>query len=171
MRLIHRRRNSALLVVALVVVFAMGASLASIGGASPKPLHTSAAHIAKRKTVTLTEHARMHLIKKKGGILRESGTTTGTLAGKVSGRFNISNIAKPTGTVTFKPNGGGSITVTAVGIPDSLGTVARFHGNIAVRGGSGRYDQVIGKGPGTFTGTVNRDNWDITVDATVKITY
>jgi hypothetical protein len=159
-----------LLIVVFVVALAASASLASLGGASPTPSNAPVAHVAKRRTVTLTEHARMHLIKKKGGILRESGTTTGTLAGKVSGRFDVGNIARPTGTVTFKPNGGGSITVTAVGVPDSLGTVAKFHGNMAVKGGSGRYEQVTGSG--TFRGTVNRDNWDITVDpATVKITY
>lgn len=157
---LRRRTAGAAVLLALATVL-----LTSIGGAAAAP----DAHVAKRKSVTLVEHARMHLVKKKGNILRESGTTTGTLAGKVSGRFDVSNIARPTGTVTFKPNSGGSITVTAAGIPDSLGTVARFHGNMAVKGGSGRYDQVTGSG--TFTGTVNRRTWAISVDATVKITY
>lgn len=162
---IHRRSTGTQLLIVLAIVLAAAAVLASAGGASSAP----DVHAAKRKTVKLVEHARMHLVKKKGGILRESGTTTGTLAGNVSGRFNISNIARPTGTVTFKPNSGGSITVTAAGFPDSLGTVARFHGNMAVKGGSGRYDDVTGSG--TFTGTVNRKNWNITVDASVTITY
>jgi hypothetical protein len=160
----NRRRR--IVGAAVILAVALSVSLAAIGWASPAP----DAHAAKRKTVPLVEHARMHLVKKKGNILRESGTTTGTLAGKVSGRFDIGDIRNPTGTVTFKPNSGGSITVTASGTPEKLGyPVSTFSGVMAVKGGSGRYDQVTGSG--TFTGTVNRRTWAISVDATVKITY
>jgi hypothetical protein len=160
MRSVLRCGTPVLLLAAVMIV-----SVSPLAGAASK----SAAHTARKKTVTVVETATMHLVKKRGSILRETGTTTGTLAGKVSGRFDVSNIAAPKGTVTFKPNRGGSITVTALGVPDSLGTVAKFHGNMAVKGGSGRYADVTGSG--TFTGTVNRDNWNITVRATVKLIY
>jgi hypothetical protein len=104
-----------------------------------------------------------------GNILKERGTATGTLAGSVKARFDISNAAKTTGSVTFFPNGGGSLTVNVLGYPQSVGTVARFSGNLAVRKGTGRFSDATGSG--TFTGTVNRRTWHITVNASSRLTY
>jgi hypothetical protein len=110
------------------------------GGASPS------AQAAKRKTITVRPTANLHLVKKKGAILKERGTATDTLAGRVTARFDTSNAAKTTGTVTFYPNSGGSLTVIVVGYPQSLGTVAKFSGNLAVRKGTGRYSDATGSG-------------------------
>lgn len=161
-------RRAVPLAVVVAVVAIAAAAFASSGIARQAP----GGQAAKRTSVTLRQHATMHLVKKKGNILRESGTTTGTLPGKVSGRFDVSDISNPTGTVTFKPySGSGSITVTASGTPVKLGyPVSTFRGFLAVKGGSGRYDRVTGHG--SFTGSVNRKTWSIVVNVpSLPITY
>ena len=80
----------------------------------------------------LTDTASLHLVRKSGNMLYEKGTATGTLPGTVSARF-VTGITKVTGTVTFHPYSGGSLTMTAVGYPQSTATITRFSGNIAVR--------------------------------------
>src|SRR5215218_1516250 len=87
----------------------------------------STAQAAKRSTLRVNASAHLTLVKKDGAILRERGTVTGTPAGGVTARFDVSNVAKTTGTMTFKPSGGGSITVTAVVSP--AGSVSRFSGS------------------------------------------
>src|SRR5829696_1956803 len=119
-----------------------------VGSAAP------GASAAKRKTITVNQSADLHLDRKKGNILRESGTATGTLPGKVSARFDVSDISRVTGTVTFKPYSGGTITATVIGYPQSLGNVAKFTGGLSIKNGTGRY--VNATGGGTFSGSVNR---------------
>jgi hypothetical protein len=131
------------------------------GTASP------AAQAAKRSTLRVNATARLHLVEKDGSILRERGTVTGTPAGSVSARFNVSKITKTTGTITFKPYGGGSITVTAAVYP--AGSVSRFSGNFAVRRGTGKYADAVGSG--TLSGTVNRRTWAVTATAKGTLTY
>jgi len=154
------RHHAAWAVVVVVAALTIGT-----GGGVASP----GAHAAKRKTVNVRTTANLSLVKKRGNVLKERGTATGTLAGSVKARFDISNAAKTTGSVTFYPNGGGSLTVTVVGYPQSVGTVARFSGSLAVRKGTGRFSDATGSG--TFTGTVNRRTWHITVNASSRLTY
>lgn len=157
------------------LVSAVGASVAvalmcsltlggAIGAASP------GAHAAKRKTITVNESADLHLDKKKGNILRESGTATGTLPGTVSARFDVTDISQVTGTVTFKPYSGGTITATVVAYPQSLGNVAKFSGGLSIKNGTGRY--VRASGGGTLSGSVNRKTWHVVVSTkNLKLSY
>jgi hypothetical protein len=157
------RRWGAVLGMATTVAVLLGLLLGSaVGSADPTAQ-------AARKTRRFTETANLHLVKKRGAILKESGSATGTLPGTVKARFDTSNIAKVTGTVTFYPRSGGSLTFTAVGYPQSTSKVAKFNGNMAVRSGTGRYASAVGSG--TFTGTVNRSSWAMTVNAKATLTY
>jgi len=122
---------------------------------------------AAKRSLRVNATARLTLVKKNGSILRERGTVTGTPAGTVTARFNVSNVAKTTGTLTFRPYGGGSITVTAVVHP--AGSVSRFSGNFAVRRGTGKYANAVGSG--TLSGTVNRRSWAVTATAKGTLTY
>lgn len=126
------------------------------------------AHAAKRKTLNMTGTASLHLTRKNGNVIYERGTATGTLAGTVSARF-VTGITKVSGTVTFKPYSGGSLTLTAVGYPQSASIVTRFTGNVAVLKGTGKFRNALGSG--TFTGTANRRTWAVTVNARARITY
>lgn len=158
-----RRRARVTLGMSLVAL--LGASFwpgASVGSAQPT------AEAAKRKSLTVTDTVRLTLVRKNGNVLYERGSATGTLPGRVSARF-VTSVSKVTGTVTFYPNAGGSLTFTAVGYPQSTGTVARFSGSMAVRRGTGKYDDALGSG--TFSGTVNRRSWAVTVYARARISY
>lgn len=152
----------------LFVVIAASAALMlvlwAVGVSSAAP----SAHAAKRRSLTLTDTVSLHLTRKNGNVLYEKGSATGTLPGTVTARF-VTGIAKVTGTVTFHSSGGGSITMTAVGYPQSAATVTKFTGNLAVRSGTRRFRNVLGSG--TFSGTANRRTWAIKVHANARITY
>jgi hypothetical protein len=148
--------------VVIVAVAALGLAAGGVSSADP------AAHAAKRKAHHLVGTASLHLVRKSGNTLYERGTATGTYPGTVSGRF-VTSVTKVTGTVTFHPYSGGSLSLTVVGYPQSAGTVARFAGNLAVSGGTGRFRNALGSG--TFTGTANRRSWAISVNANATITY
>jgi hypothetical protein len=145
-------------VLALVVCVWAG----DVGAAGP------VAQSAKRKSLTITDTVSLHLVKKQGSVLYERGSASGTLPGSVTARF-VTSVTKVTGSVTFHPRGGGTLTINVVGYPTSTGTVAKFSGNLAVRSGTGRFSKALGSG--TFSGTVNRRTWAVTVYARARITY
>lgn len=155
-------RRRSIVVVGVVAALALGLGATGISAADP------AAQTAKRRTLNLTGTAYLHLVRKSGNVLYERGTATGTLPGTVSARF-VTSVTKVTGTVTFYPRGGGSLTLTAVGYPQSLKTVTRFTGNVAVSSGTGRFRNAVGSG--TISGTANRRTWAVTVNARARLTY
>jgi hypothetical protein len=156
------RRQGSIVGVAVLAALVLGLSAGGVSSAAPS------AQVAKRKSLHLTDTASLHLVRKSGNTLYEKGTATGTLPGTVSARF-VTSATKVTGTVTFHSSGGGSITMTAVGYPQSAGTIARFSGSIAVRSGTGRFRNALGSG--TFSGTANRRTWAVTVHASADLTY
>jgi hypothetical protein len=156
------RRRATVVVIAALAVVALGQPAGAASSADPS------AHVAKRKSLHLSGTAYLHLTRKSGNVIYESGTATGTLPGTVKARF-VTSIAKVTGTVTFYPYSGGSLTLNAVGYPQSASTVTRFTGSVAVRKGSGRFRNALGSG--TFNGTANRKTWAVTVHASANITY
>ena len=156
-----RRRGMAVLVAALVTLMVVVLA-GSASSAAPS------AKAAKRKTLNLSGTVSLHMTRKNGNVIYEKGTATGTLPGTVKARF-VTGVAKVTGTVTYYPYSGGSLTLTAVGYPQSAKTVTRFTGNVAVRKGSGRFRNALGSG--TFNGTANRKTWAVTVYARARITY
>ncbi len=160
-----RQRWGAIVGMAGVAAVLAGLVFGGTNGLAAEP----SGHAAKRKARSFSENASLHLVKKKGAILKESGTATGTLPGTVKARFDTANIAKVTGTVTFYPYSGGSLTFTAVAYPQSTSKIAKFSGNMAVRSGTGRYASAVGGG--TFSGTVNRGSWAMTVNAKATLTY
>jgi hypothetical protein len=149
-------------VVAVLAVLLLG--LLGGGASSADP----SAHAAKRRSLHLSGTASLHLTRKNGNVIYEKGTATGTLPGTVKARF-VTSITKVSGTVTFYPYSGGSLTLNAVGYPQSAAVVTRFTGNVAVRKGSGRFKNALGSG--TFNGTANRKTWNVTVHASANITY
>jgi hypothetical protein len=156
------RRRGAYVVFAALTVMVLVVSVGGVSFAAPS------AHEAKRKTLNLRDTASLHLTRKNGNVIYEKGTATGTLPGTVTARF-VTGVTKVTGTVTFKPYSGGSLTVNAVGYPQSAATITRFTGSLAVRKGTGRFANALGSG--TFSGTANRRTWAVTVNANARITY
>ena len=126
------------------------------------------AEAARRRSLTVVDTVSLSLVRKNGNVLYERGTASGNLPGTVSARFTTS-LTQVTGTITFYPYSGGSITMTAVGYPQSTSRITRLTGNLAVRSGTGRFARALGSG--TFSGTANRRNWSVTVNARVNMTY
>lgn len=156
------RRRGAFVVMAALAALVLALCAGGVSSAAPS------AHAAKRRTLNLSGTITLHLTRKSGNVIYERGTAGGSLPGTVSARF-VTGITKVTGTVTFHPYSGGSLTLTAVGYPQSTSTITRFNGNVAVLKGSGRFKNALGSG--TFTGTANRRTWAVTVHATARITY
>jgi hypothetical protein len=154
-------RRGAAFGVGLTALVTIGLGVGA-GSASAVPT----AHAAR--SMNLSESASLHLVRKSGSVLYESGTATGTLSGRVTARF-VTSITKVTGSVTIYPRGGGSLTINVLGFPRSAGIVARFTGTMAVRRGTGRYARALGSG--SFSGTVNRRTWASTVQASARLTY
>lgn len=153
-----RASKAILLAVAVLVV----GSFAATAGAEGPGAH------AARRTLNLSGTAYLHLVRKSGNVLYERGVATGTLPGTVTARL-VTSIARVTGTVTFYPRGGGSLTLSAVGYPQSASVVTRFSGSCAVRSGTGRFRRALGSG--SFNGTANRRTWAVTVHARARVTY
>jgi len=156
-----RRRGVCVVIVAMAAVV-LAAWAGGVSSAAPS------GHAAKRKTLTLKDSASLHLTRKNGNVIYEQGTATGTLPGTVTARF-VTSVTKVTGTVTFRPYNGGSVTVSAVGYPQSAATVTRFTGSLAVRKGTGKYKNALGSG--TFNGVANRRTWAVTVHVNARVTY
>jgi hypothetical protein len=123
--------------------------------------------VAQARTINIREAVRLHLVRKSGNTLYESGTATGTLPGNVSARFEVS-LTRVTGTVTIYPRGG-SLTISVSGRPRSSGVNARFGGSMRVVRGTGKYRGASGSGQ--FEGVVNRRSWAAAVNATARLTY
>lgn len=127
-----------------------------------------AAEAARRRSLTVVDTVRMSLVRKNGNVIYQRGTATGTLPGRVTARF-VTSLTRVSGTITFRPYSGGSITMTAVGYPQSLRRTTPLTGNLAVRRGTGKYSRVLGSG--TFSGTANRRSWSVSVNARANLTY
>jgi len=158
-QLLQRRgRIAGTVVVAALLV---GLGVGGVSSAAPS------AHAARR-SLNMSGTAHLHLTRKSGNVIYERGTATGTLPGTVTARF-VTGVTRVTGTVTFFPRGGGSLTLSAVGYPQSAATIVHFTGRCAVRGGTGRFRAALGSG--SFNGTANRRTWAITVSAHAHLTY
>lgn len=148
-------------VLVSLLVCALGLAAATAVDAAAPSAHVS------RHSLRVNDTGRLHLTRKSGPTLYESGTASGTLPGTMTAVFHT-GLTRFTGSVKFHARGG-SITMTAVGYPQSAGVTARFSGSIAVSGGTGRYRSALGHG--TFSGTVNRRSWRVTVHAVATVTY
>jgi hypothetical protein len=122
------------------------------------------AHAAR--TIKVHETARLHRIGRPGPTLYEAGTASGTLPGPVTAQLKLALVFVK-GTVTLYPHGGGSLTISVLGTPHSLGSVTKFTGTVAVRSGTGRYAHSSGRG--TFTARVNRKTFAATVVASAPL--
>lgn len=166
----HAMRRSAIAAVAAVAgASAMSLWLAGgVGSAAQAPSAPHAEAAARRRSLIVNDTVRFSLVRKDGNVVYERGTATGTFPGTVTARF-VTTLTRVTGSVTFLPYSGGSITLTAVGYPQSLSKITGLTGTMAVRSGTGKYSRALGTG--SFTGTANRRTWAVTVNARANLTY
>jgi hypothetical protein len=118
------------------------------------------------RTVTVTEHVALTLVKKSGTDFQHKGRATGTVAGSVTSRIALTSLSI-TGTVTVHAKAG-TLQLKVRGTARSGGLRSKFDGTATMTGGTGRYTKARGKG--TFTGVVNRRTWAATLDARGSMT-
>jgi hypothetical protein len=119
------------------------------------------------RTLDVTDEAHLHLTGTSGEILEEEGSATGALPGKVRARFAVGSSI--TGSFTFYPRGGGSISGHGSARLRSTGTYASFGGTMSVSHGTGRYAHAHGHGG--FYGTVNRHTNALVIQTTGRLSY
>jgi hypothetical protein len=119
------------------------------------------------RTLNVTDEAHLHLTGASGEQLEEEGPTTGALPGKVHARFIVSSSV--TGSFTFYPRDGGTITGHGSARLHSTGTYASFGGSMFVSHGTGRYAHAHGSGG--FYGTVNRHTNALIIQTTGQLSY
>jgi hypothetical protein len=140
------------------IVAVLGAAVTSSAPAEP------AARTAR--TVPVTEHVALTLVKKTGTNFQHKGRATGTVAGTVTSRIKLTSLSIA-GTVTVRAKGG-TLQLKVRGTARSGGLRSKFDGTATMTGGTGRYAGARGKG--TFTGVVNRRTWAATLDARGSLT-
>ncbi|MGH2855086.1 MAG: autotransporter [Solirubrobacteraceae bacterium] len=116
----------------------------------------------------MTDEAHLHLTGTSGEILEEEGPATGALPGKVRARFVVGSAI--TGSFTFYPRGGGSISGHGSARLHSTGTVASFGGSLTVSHGTGRYAHARGHG-GLYGLVYRHANDSLTVQTTGRLSY
>ena len=154
------QRPTAAVTAALLLALALTGGRAA-AAAPERPVAQAA------RTIAVSEHASLRLIRKSGSTLYEAGTVTGTLAGTVTARLNTS-VTRVTGWVRIRARGG-TLTMSLNGRPRSAGVNVRFGGTMRVTGGTGRYARA--RGSARFSGVVNRRSWAATVDARGRLSY
>lgn len=137
------------------------AALACVATASAASVRAKAA-----RTLNVTDEAHLHLTGTAGEVLKEEGSATGALPGKVSVHFTVSTSIKGTFTLYTR---GGSITGHGTARLHSAGAYSSFGGTLAISHGTGRYAHAHGSG-GLY-GTVNRRTDAMIVQTTGKLTY
>ena len=127
-------------------------------------IHTEA-RAARSERLSITAH--LDYVDAKGAYLIESGSGSGPLAGSVKARIRVA--ADISGSFTFYPRGGGSISGSGVGSLRESGRYASFSGTVTVLGGTGHY--VHARGGGRLYGVYNRNTLGVTIQTTGSLTY
>lgn len=159
----HRR--GALIAASRSLALALALGLIPLPSVYAAPVAMVRAHAAR--TLNVTDEAHLHLTRTAGEILEEEGVATGALPGKARARFAVGSSV--TGSFTFYPRGGGSISGHGSARLHSTGTYASFGGTMSVSHGTGRYAHA--HGTSGFYGTVDRHNDALVVQITGKLSY
>jgi hypothetical protein len=117
----------------------------------------------------MKEHVTLKIVKRTGSTKFEhAGRATGTVQGPVVSKITLSHSVVLRGTVTIDSSHG-KLRLKVDGRARSIAVRTKFNGTATVVSGTGRYAHASGKG--TFTGVVNRTNWNATIDASGSMTF
>lgn len=136
-----------------------GAEVAARGGRSARPT-------ARQSSVTVDDHASLHMVKAEGQTLIEEGYATGTFPGRTQVRMAIGSNVRASFTIWTK---GGSISGSGGASLHSSSRYASFGGWLAVGGGGGRYAHAHGKGK--LYGVLDRRTHAMTVQTVGTLFY
>lgn len=115
----------------------------------------------------LDETGSLHLTSKRGFLLNERGTATGTVMGAIYVHLRIVSSRRVTAEVNIYPRNG---SITGFGTANYARghTSAVFSGTIAIERGTGRYNHARGTGL-SFGGSIQRSNEAIVVHVSGRV--
>lgn len=154
-----RRKGLAMATVVATIVVAIPCAQ-SAGALAP-------VEVARSGRLTLTAH--LHYVDANGSYLLEEGSASGSLAGRARARVRIT--ADISGSFTFYPYRGGSISGYGSAKLNESGTHVSFGGTLKVLGGTGRYAHA--RGHGWLGGKFDRGTprLELTIQTTGSLSY
>jgi hypothetical protein len=118
------------------------------------------------RTLSATDHARLHLVKSKGSAIVEEGHAYGGLPGTVKASLRLGATVVANFTIYLK---GGSISGRGSGELKGRPGEPSYGGTMTVSHGTGRYAHV--RGHGGFYGTLNRSTLAMLIQTTGTLSY
>ncbi|MBA3808463.1 MAG: autotransporter [Solirubrobacterales bacterium] len=150
--------NTVVLGIVCCVLFAW---VANAGGALK--VHTARpllkAHVAR--TLILREVGHLHLTSKRGFVLNEQGTVSGTISGTLYIHLRLVSSSRVIAELNIYPHGG-SLSGSGTSGYQVRGAFANFSGYLAVTRGTGSYSRAHASSL-KFTGSIQRRNDSVTV--------
>jgi hypothetical protein len=162
----RKRKSARMRISTAALALGAAATAAAFGtaGAGAAGPHASAA-----RTLNLNDSAALHLENKHGLVLKEGGTATGSLGGKLYLQLDVTSTRSVTAQVQVYPKGG-SISGAAKASYHVAGSTASFSGTLAITKGSGTYSKAKASAL-KFSGTIQRSNDAVTVHVSGPMSY
>lgn len=161
-----RRRPSGRFLVSSATIGSLAAAAAlaagTAGAAGPS------AHAAR--TIGINESGSLHYSNKSGKVVKESGSTRGTLSGSIYIQLSLPSPKTVNASIQVYPHGGGLLRGSASANYVNHGSYASFSGRMNITSGSGRYSKAKGSGL-SFSGTINRSNSAVSVRVSGRLSY
>ena len=136
-------------------------------GRASRARHMHGPFALTARSISLNESGDLQLTSRRGFTLNERGSATGTVKGTIYVHLRIVSASRVSAEVNIYPTGG-SITGYGTAGYRREGATGSFSGSLSIVRGSGSYSHAHGSGL-SFTGTIRRSNYAVTVhvDGTV----
>jgi hypothetical protein len=146
--------------------------LALLFSLAPEAAHgarfSSGAVARPARSVSLNESGNLHLTSRHGFTLNEQGNGTGTISGTIYVHLKIVSTTRVSAEINIYLKGG-SISGHGTAAYRREGAKGNFSGSLAIDRGTGSYAHAQGSGL-SFTGTILRANYAVTVHVSGKVT-
>lgn len=171
-----RSHASAFGVMLTAMLLALGALLVQAPVGSSHQVKLESADGVKRvsdtlargaRTISLNESGNLQLTSRRGFTLNERGAASGTVKGTIYVHLRIVSTTRVTAEINIYPNGG-SITGYGTASYHREGATGSFSGSLSIDRGTGSYNDAHGSGL-SFTGTIRRSNYAITVHVSGRV--
>ncbi len=161
-----QRRQPAKLTTAVTIAAVSLGAVSALWSFGPGTSRAAKPSARAAKTLSLNENGNLHLTSKRGFMLNERGTASGTIKGPIYIHLTIASTSRVTAEISIYPKGG-SITSYGTASYHKESTAASFAGTLSVKRGTGTYARARGRGL-SFSGTIQKSNDAVTVHVSGK---
>jgi hypothetical protein len=141
---------------------------AKLGAAASGDQQAGAPSARTARTISLDESGDLQLTSRRGFTLNERGVASGTVKGTIYVHLRIVSTTRVTAEVNIYPSAG-SITGYGTASYRREGATGNFSGSLSIDRGTGSYNDAHGSGL-SFTGTIRRSNYAVTVHVSGMVT-